>query len=156
MLWKQGRPEAFLSMKTLKVRTDRSPHEAEAAAYNLSRLSRKSPRSSCLPRLPQPALSSPFSSSQMPLSLTTFSSSSCVDVSGVSDSVRPHGLWPARLLSPRDSPGKNPGVGCPALLQGIFLTGGSNPGLLHCRRIPHCLSHEGSPLFISPTLMNTC
>ena len=31
-----------------------------------------------------------------------------------------------------DSPGKNTGVGCHALLQGIFLTEGSNPGLLHC------------------------
>ena len=32
-----------------------------------------------------------------------------------------------------DSPGKNTGVGCHALLQGIFSTQGSNPGLLHCR-----------------------
>ena len=32
-----------------------------------------------------------------------------------------------------DSPGKNPGVGCHALLQGIFPTQGSNPGLPHCR-----------------------
>ena len=34
-----------------------------------------------------------------------------------------------------DSPGKNTGVGCHALLQGIFPTLGSNPGLPHCRRI---------------------
>ena len=34
-----------------------------------------------------------------------------------------------------DSPDKNTGVGCHALLQGIFLTQGSNPGLPHCRRI---------------------
>ena len=33
------------------------------------------------------------------------------------------------------SPGKNTGVSCHALLQGIFPTQGSNPGLLHCRRI---------------------
>ena len=33
----------------------------------------------------------------------------------------------ARLLSPRDSPGKNTGVGCHLLLQGIFPTQGSNP-----------------------------
>ena len=32
-----------------------------------------------------------------------------------------------------DSPGKNIGVGCHALFQGIFPTQGSNPGLLHCR-----------------------
>ena len=42
----------------------------------------------------------------------------------VSDSLRPHGLWPARLLCPWDSPGKNTGKGCHALLQGIFLTQG--------------------------------
>ena len=35
----------------------------------------------------------------------------------------------------RDSLGKNTGVGCHALLQGIFPTQGSNPGLLHCRQI---------------------
>ena len=34
-----------------------------------------------------------------------------------------------------DSPGKNTGVGCCAFLQGIFLTQGSNPHLLYCRRI---------------------
>ena len=38
------------------------------------------------------------------------------------DSLQPHGLWPARLLCPWDSPGKNTGVGCHFLLQGIFLT----------------------------------
>ena len=41
--------------------------------------------------------------------------------------------------------GKNTGVGCHALLQGIFPTQGSNPGLLHCRQILHHLSHQGSP-----------
>ena len=49
----------------------------------------------------------------------------------VSDSLQPHRLKPARLLSPWDSPGKNPGVGCHALLQGVFPTQGSNPGVLH-------------------------
>ena len=44
-----------------------------------------------------------------------------------------------------DSPGANAGVGCHALLQGIFLTQGSNPGLLHCRKILNRLSHQGSP-----------
>ena len=42
----------------------------------------------------------------------------------------PYGLQPARLLHPRDSPGKNTGVGCHFLLQGIFLTQGLSPGLL--------------------------
>ena len=40
-----------------------------------------------------------------------------------------HELSPARLLCPWDSPGKNPRVGCHALLQGIFPTQGSNPQL---------------------------
>ena len=35
----------------------------------------------------------------------------------MSDSVRPHGLQPTRLLHPWDSPGKNTGVGCHFLLQ---------------------------------------
>ena len=43
-----------------------------------------------------------------------------------------------------DSPGKNTGVGCHALLQGIFPTQGSNSGLQHCRTILHHLSHQGS------------
>ena len=43
-----------------------------------------------------------------------------------------------------DSPGKNTGVGCHALLQGIFPTQGLNPGLLHWRQILYCLSHQGS------------
>ena len=40
-----------------------------------------------------------------------------------------------------DSPGKNTGVGCHALLQGIFPTQGSNPGLPHCRQIFYQLNH---------------
>ena len=41
---------------------------------------------------------------------------------------------PTRLLCPWDSPGRNTGVGCHALLQGIFPTQGSNLCLLH---LPH-------------------
>ena len=44
-----------------------------------------------------------------------------------------------------DSPGKNKGVGCHALFQGIFPTQGSNPCLLHCRQVVYCLSHQESP-----------
>ena len=44
-----------------------------------------------------------------------------------------------------DSPGKNTGMGCHALLQGIFPTQGSNPGLTHCKQILYHLSHQGSP-----------
>ena len=49
---------------------------------------------------------------------------------------------------PWDSPGKNTGVGCHFLLEGIFLTQGSNPGLLrllHCSWILYRPCHEGSP-----------
>ena len=48
--------------------------------------------------------------------------------------VQLHGLYPTRLLCPWDFPGKNTGVSCDALLQGIFPTQESNPrllGLLH-------------------------
>ena len=51
------------------------------------------------------------------------------------DSLRPHGLQPTRLLCPWDFPGKDTGVGCHFLLQGIFPAEGLNPGLLHCRQI---------------------
>ena len=44
-----------------------------------------------------------------------------------------------------DSSGKNTGVGCHALLQGIFPIQGSNLGLPHCRQILYHLSHQGSP-----------
>ena len=45
----------------------------------------------------------------------------------------------------RDSPGKNTGVGCHALLQEIFPTQGSNWGLPHCSLILYHLSHQGRP-----------
>ena len=67
-----------------------------------------------------------------------------------------HGLYPARLLCPWDSPGKNTGVVCHSLLQGIFPTHGSNPGLPHYRQILYCLSHwrllETPPLACSFSL----
>ena len=44
-----------------------------------------------------------------------------------------------------DSPGKNPGVGCHFLLQGIFPTQGSKLGVPHCRQTLYPLSHQGSP-----------
>ena len=47
-----------------------------------------------------------------------------------------------------DFPGKNTGVGCHALLQGIFPTQGLNPSLPHCRQILNCLSHRGKPKVI--------
>ena len=47
--------------------------------------------------------------------------------------------------SPWDSSGQNTGMGGCSLLQGIFPTQGSNPGLPHCRWILYQLSHQGSP-----------
>ena len=44
-----------------------------------------------------------------------------------------------------DSPGKNTGVGCHALLQGTLPTQGLNPDLPHCRWILYHLSQQGSP-----------
>ena len=64
----------------------------------------------------------------------------CVTRSVVSDSLRPHGLY-----SPWNSPGQNTAVGNLSLLQGIFPTQRSNPGLPHCRWILYQLSHQGNP-----------
>ena len=69
----------------------------------------------------------------------------------MSDSLRPHGLWPARLLCSCNFLGKNglprklPGVGCHSLLQGIFLTQGLNLRLLHWQVNFLPLNHRGSP-----------
>ena len=60
----------------------------------------------------------------------------------VFDFLRPHGLQPFRFLCPWDSPGKNTGVSCHFLLQGIFLKQGSNLGVLYCRRILYRLSQN--------------
>ena len=46
------------------------------------------------------------------------------------------------LFVHRDFPGKYTGVGCHALLQGIFPTQESNPGLPYCRQILYYLSHQ--------------
>ena len=45
----------------------------------------------------------------------------------------------------RFSPGKNTGVGCYSLLQGIFLTQGLNLSLLRCRQVLYLLRHWGGP-----------
>ena len=44
-----------------------------------------------------------------------------------------------------DTPGKNTGVGCHVVLQGVFPTQGLNPGLPRCRQILYQLSYQGSP-----------
>ena len=65
--------------------------------------------------------------------------SECGSCSVVSDSLQPHGLY-----SPRNSPGRNTGMGSLSLLQGIFPTQEPNPGLLNCRWILYQLIHKGN------------
>ena len=59
----------------------------------------------------------------------------CAELLQLYPTLQRYGPRSARLLCPRDSPGKNTGVGYPALLQGIFLIHGLYPLLLHCRQI---------------------
>ena len=61
-----------------------------------------------------------------------------------SDSSQPHGL-----CSPWNSPGQNTTVGSHSLLQGVFPTQGSNPGLPHWRRILYHLSQRKAPEYWS-------
>ena len=60
----------------------------------------------------------------------------------MSDSLWPHGLL---IYSPWNSSDQNTGVDSLSLLQGIFPTQGSNPGLQQYRWILYQLSHKGSP-----------
>ena len=61
----------------------------------------------------------------------------------MSNSLRPHGQYPTRLLCPWDFPGRNTWVGCHFLLQGIFPTQGWNPHLLHWQANSSPLCHLG-------------
>ena len=58
--------------------------------------------------------------------------------------------------SPWHSPGQNTGVSSLSLLQGIFPTQGSNPGLPHCRQILYQLSHKGSPRILEWVTYHFC
>ena len=55
-----------------------------------------------------------------------------------------------------DSPDKSTVVGCHALLQGIFPTPGSSPGLLHCRWILYRLNHQRSPRILEWVVYPFC
>ena len=65
----------------------------------------------------------------------------------VSDSLQPHGLQLTQLLHPWGFSSQEYWsiLGCHALLQGIFPTQESNPGLPHCGQILYCLNHQGNP-----------
>ena len=67
----------------------------------------------------------------------------CVLVIQSRPTMQLHGLQAARLLCLWDSSCKKT---CHSLLQGIFLTQGSNPGLLHHRQILYHLNQQGSPI----------
>ena len=83
--------------------------------------------------------------SKVPLPRAERSVPDCQVVLVVSDSLRPHGLQPTRILCQWDYPGKNTGVGCHALHQGIFPTQRTNPCLLRwqVRSLP--LAPPGKP-----------
>ena len=73
-----------------------------------------------------------------------YSCTVCCECSFMSGSSRPHGLQPTRPHCPWNFPGKNDGVGCHFLLQGIFPIQESNLHLLHCQGDFLPLSHLGS------------
>ena len=88
----------------------------------------------------------PLTQNQLLTFATCLYPSVCLYVcSAVSYSLQPHGLWPTRLLCPWYVPGKNTGVCCHFLLEGVFLTQGSNIHLLHWQADSLPLSHQGSP-----------
>ena len=68
----------------------------------------------------------------------------CQSLSPVSLFATPWTVDPQ--VCPWNFPGNNARVSSNSLLQGIFPTQGSNPGLLPCRQILYCLNHQGSPL----------
>ena len=111
---------------------------------SLPRMSSASPRGACGCFLPPPL-------STLIHSILSWCLVMC---SVISDSLCPHGLQPATLLCPWNFPGKNTGVGCHFLLQGIFPTQVLNHCLLHllpwqAGSLP--LSHLGS---LPPTLLH--
>ena len=85
--------------------------------------------------------SSPDASSKQYHSISFDENQSLIFIS-ISVFLQPHGPQPTGLLCPWDSPGTDTGVNFHALLQGIFSIQRSKPGILHCRRILHHLSHH--------------
>uniref|UniRef100_A0A4W2G9T5 Galectin n=1 Tax=Bos indicus x Bos taurus TaxID=30522 RepID=A0A4W2G9T5_BOBOX len=99
------------------------------------------------PQLPPVARLEPVYPAQVVLLVKRLSSKVCVLSHSVVSDYDPMACSLPRLLCPWDSPGKNTGVGCRALLQRIFRTQGLKLHLLrllHCRRILYPLSHQGS------------
>ena len=80
----------------------------------------------------------------------------CVLVAQLCLTSWPHGLEPASLFYPWNSPGKNTGMVCHSSLQRVFPTQVSNPGLPHCRQIVYHLSHKGSPSIKLQETLKVC
>ena len=86
-----------------------------------------------------------FTSSPPPLLFSEISWEPACSV--MSDSLWSHGLWPTRPLCPWDFLGKNTGVGCQFLLQGLFPTKGLNLCPLHWQAdFYHWATREPPPL----------
>ena len=90
-----------------------------------------------------------------PLNILYYYNSESDRCSVMSNSFQSHELQLTRLLCPWNSPGKKAGVGCHSLFQGIFLTKGLTPGLLHCGQILYCLSHQGSTTEVADSKITT-
>ena len=90
----------------------------------------------------------------LPDPITLFSQSLGIEFE--SHSIVSDSLWPHGLYSPWNSPGQNTGVGSHSLLQRIFPTQGSNPGLLHCRWILYQLSYESEGMHSNSYLIISC
>ena len=75
----------------------------------------------------------------------------------VSDTQRPHGLQPTRLLHPWDSPGKSTGVGCHCLLRGIRLAWPNLPHMAFSERfMPHWSAVSSSPVVWGEDIRQEC
>ena len=122
---------------TMSWKRTRSPNSAVSDSLAAKQLERGGTLAPFWPPVPFPAVQLTTARYEKSASVTQ----SCQTL------LWPHGPYPARLLHPWDSPGKNTGVGCHALLQGIFLTQWSKPGLPHCRQILYHLSHEGGHIW---------
>ena len=82
--------------------------------------------------------------SSLSLTPTAYWSEILLESESKSLSVMSDSLLPHELYSPWNSPGQNTRVGSLSLLQGIFPTQRSNPGLPYCRQILYQLSHKKS------------
>ena len=70
----------------------------------------------------------------------------CAKLLQLCPTLQPYELEPTRLLSPWGFLGKNTGVHCHTILQGIFVTQGLNSSFPHCRQILYHLGHQGFPI----------